>query len=214
MSASRTTPAPPSDGKWISRLNGLVTTILALGVIGAVLGLVNTAAMALPWPNAYGFRGLWAPDARVLLDGVVQPGVRQVDATISLTLNDPEHAPLLAVLQLFTWVPGTATVLAVLFLLQRITAAGVAGDRLLFSAETVVRLRRIGTILMIGSAGAFVLDFAARTVAAHMLMVHASAVPGMIEPPVLALMMGMGAFVVAEVVRRGLVMLDELEGTI
>ncbi|GAA2310270.1 hypothetical protein GCM10010149_70790 [Nonomuraea roseoviolacea subsp. roseoviolacea] len=130
------------------------------------------------------------------------------------TLYDPAHAPLLAVLHLLTWLPGMLAILLSLFWLVRITGRGVAGDRAFFSAATVRDLRRIGTVLTLGSLAAFALDFAATSVAARLLTVDPPLVPGDIEPPVVAVLMGVGAFVAAEVIGRGPAMLDDLEGTV
>ncbi|MEO3875869.1 DUF2975 domain-containing protein [Nonomuraea sp. B12E4] len=137
-----------------------------------------------------------------------------MNVMVEATLYDPARAPLLAALHLVTWVPGTLVLLVSLFWLVRITGRGVAGDRALFSTHTARDLRRIGTIITLGSLVAFALDFAAKTAAARMLTVEAYLVPGEVEWPIPAVVMGVGAFVVAEVIGRGLAMFDELEGMI
>ncbi|MEV0146107.1 MULTISPECIES: hypothetical protein [unclassified Nonomuraea] len=108
------------------------------------------------------------------LDGALSPGVRALDVMVTATLYDPGRAPLLAALHLLTWLPGTLAILLSLFWLVRITTRGVAGDRALFSADTVRDLRRIGAVLTLGSLTACALDFAAKTAAARMMTVDAA----------------------------------------
>ncbi|MFG1612408.1 hypothetical protein ACGFI3_06595 [Nonomuraea wenchangensis] len=182
MSDSPTATAPGAAGPWTRRLHLLLTTALVLGVLAFLARLIADVILALPTAKAdYGFTGLWPSHARVSLDGALAPGVRAVDVVVEATLHDPARAPLLASLHLLTWLPGALVMLFSLFWLVRITTRGVAGDRTLFSADTVRDLRRV---------------------------------PGDVGSPLVAVLMGVGAFVVAEVIGRGLAMLDELEGTI
>ncbi|MER7367083.1 DUF2975 domain-containing protein [Nonomuraea wenchangensis] len=215
MPDSPTAAAPAAAGPWTRRLHLLPTTALVLGVLAFLARLIADVILALPTAKAdYGFTGLWPSHARVSLDGALAPGVRAVDVVVEATLFDPARAPLLAALHLLTWLPGALVMLFSLFWLVRITTRGVAGDRTLFSSDTVRDLRRIGAVLTLGSLAACALDFAAKSVAARMTTIDAYVVPGDVGSPLVAVLMGVGAFVVAEVIGRGLAMLDELEGTI
>ncbi|RVX40933.1 DUF2975 family protein [Nonomuraea polychroma] len=215
MPGSPTATAPSAVGAWTRRLHALLTTALVLGVLASLTRLIADVILALPTAKAdYGFTGLWPSHASVSLDGALAPGVRAVDVMIEATLYDPARAPLLAALHLLAWLPGALVMLLPLFWLVRITSRGVAGDRALFSADTVQDLRRIGAILTLGSLAACALDFAAKTAAARMMTINAYLVPGDVDWPLVAVLMGVGAFVVAEVIGRGLAMLDEIEGTI
>ncbi|MEV6030489.1 DUF2975 domain-containing protein [Nonomuraea sp. NPDC052116] len=215
MPASSTATVPSAVGAWTRRLHALLTTVLVLGVLASLARLIADVILALPTVKAdYGFTGLWPSHARASLDGALAPGVRAVDVMIEATLYDPARAPLLAALHLLTWLPGALVMLFSLFWLVRITSRGVAGDRALFSADAVRDLRRIGAVLTLGSLVACALDFAAKSVAARMMTIDAYVVPGDVDWPLVAVLMGVGAFVVAEVIGRGLAMLDEIEGTI
>lgn len=215
MPGSPTATAPSAVGAWTRRLHALLTTALVLGVLASLTRLIADVILALPTAKAdYGFTGLWPSHASVSLDGALAPGVRAVDVMVEASLYDPARAPLLAALHLLTWLPGGLVMLFSLFWLVRITSRGVAGDRALFSADTVRDLRRIGAVLTLGSLAACALDFAAKSTAARMMTIDAYVVPGDVDWPLVAVLMGVGAFVVAEVIGRGLAMLNEIEGTI
>ncbi|MEU8106890.1 DUF2975 domain-containing protein [Nonomuraea muscovyensis] len=216
MSDGRGTLVARMDRRWTRRLHVLLTAATVLFTLLLVGGLVQSAAMAVPGEprNGAGFAGLRLPSAGVPLGGTLVPGVHAVDVRVEASLYDPERAPLLAGLFLFTWLPTVLIIVVALFLLTRIATRGLAGDRALFSADTVGDLRRIGAVLLIGSPVAFALDLGAKTVAAHLTVTDAWVALGDAASPVAGMLMGMGAFVVAEVIGRGLVMLDELEGTI
>ncbi|GAA3707685.1 hypothetical protein GCM10022224_086570 [Nonomuraea antimicrobica] len=215
MPSSPTTTAPPAAGVWTRRLHALLITTLVLSLLASLAGLIADVMSALSMAKAdYGFTGLWPSRADVSLDGALAPGVRALHVTVEATLHDPARAPMLAALHLFTWLPGALVLVFSLFLLVRITSRGVAGDRALFSTDTVRDLRKIGTILTLGSLAACALDFAAKTVAARMMTVDAYVVPGDVGWPFVSVLTGVGVFVVAEVIGRGLAMLDEIEGTI
>ncbi|MBN6054280.1 DUF2975 domain-containing protein, partial [Nonomuraea sp. RK-328] len=173
----------------------------------AALGYVPATAGA--WT-----RRLHAILTTALVLGALALLARLAGEVIHVALYDPAHAPLLAALHLLTWLPGMLAILLSLFWLVRITGRGTAGDRAFFSTGTVRDLRRIGAVLTLGSLAALALDFTAKTVAARMLTVDPRLVPGDIDVPVVTVLMGVGAFVAAEVIGRGLAMLDDLEGTI
>ncbi|MEV0195628.1 DUF2975 domain-containing protein [Nonomuraea sp. NPDC050691] len=207
---------PSAAGAWTRRLHAILTTALVLGalaLLARLAGDVILAAVPAAKPD-FGFTGLRPSHTGVSFDGALAPGTRAVGATVDVALYDPAHAPLLAALHLLTWLPGMLAILLSLFWLVRITGRGTAGDRAFFSTGTVRDLRRIGAVLTLGSPAALALDFTAKTVAARMLTVDPRLVPGDIDVPVVTVLMGVGAFVAAEVIGRGLAMLDDLEGTI
>lgn len=217
MSGESRARAATARGGWIGRMHWLVTLALVIAVLTAVGGLVQNVAMAVPGgPRAgAGFGGLWPTRADVSLADALAPGVHTVQVSIEASLYDPSRAPLLGALHLLTWLPGMLIVLFVLFRLFRITLRGQGGDRQLFSAATVADLRKIGTVLIAGTLTALALDFAAKTVAARMLIVDPYAVvPGDVLNPIPGLLVGLAAFVVTEVIGRGLALVDDLEGTI
>jgi hypothetical protein len=89
-----------------------------------------------------------------------------------------------------------------------------SGDRALFSAITVTLLRRLGWILILGSLASALLGMVAEALLASMLL----ATNVLFYPPSSALLgalvAGFIALSVSEIVRRGLVLLEEVEGTV
>ncbi|MEU0568678.1 hypothetical protein ABZ297_25315 [Nonomuraea sp. NPDC005983] len=177
-------------------------------------GVVAGVLMVLPGSRDFGVEGLWPEGARVSLDGVLTRGTEVVQTKVHLSLYNAGQAPVIAVLSLLTWMPGALTALLVCFSLRRITRHCRFSDRALFSQVTISQLRRIGAVLVIGSLVSFLLDAGAKAVATRMMMNDGYVLPSVGDLPVLAVFAGVGVFAVAEVIRRGMVMFDELEGTI
>ncbi|MFC4585372.1 DUF2975 domain-containing protein [Sphaerisporangium corydalis] len=205
-----------AGNRWFGRLHVIVVLMLIGSGLAVLGGLLTTVVLALQSGRHvdYGFPGLWPAQDKVDLEQGLTPGTQVVRTMVELTAFNAGDRPALTALFVLTWLPTTLTAFLALFWLSRITLPGGFGDNVLFSVRTVTLLRRIGKVLVIGSLAAVALDFAAKTAAAHILLQGAYAIPGTIVSPFFALAAGTGAYVVAEVIRRGLEMLDDLQGTI
>ncbi|WP_214416762.1 DUF2975 domain-containing protein [Sphaerisporangium fuscum] len=207
-------PPAASGGRWFARLHTLLVLMLVLGCVGASAKLLSTVIMGVPGQAAFGFEGLRLPRAQIGLDHVLTSGTRVVRVAVEAEIRNSGHAPVVALLHLFTWLPGALTFLLALFWLTRITLPSAWSDAALFSVTTLIHLRRIGKVLILGSVAAFVLDLVAKSIAARILIEGAYVLPGDLAWPFMPVLTGIGAYVLAEVVRRGHVMSDELQGTI
>ncbi|MGW4639119.1 hypothetical protein ACWEN6_11345 [Sphaerisporangium sp. NPDC004334] len=209
-------PAPPEGSRWFIRLHTILVVMLVLGGFGLALALLANILGAFPGGGrVFGMTGLWLPDAKVRLDGAVTSGTSVTSTMVEVSLGNRGQAPTIALLTLLTWLPGTMTIYWAVLLLSRIVSPQTGyGDHSLFSERTATCLHRIGKVMIWGSLAAFVLDFCAKTAAAHMLLQHNSLLPGALAWPFAGVLTGVGAHVVAVVIRRGLTLLDELRGTI
>ncbi|GAA3800452.1 hypothetical protein GCM10022226_20070 [Sphaerisporangium flaviroseum] len=210
-------PAVVAGNRWFGRLHGVVVLLLIGSGLALLSGLLATVVLALQGGGTnvdYGFPGLWPAEVEADLDGGLTPGTQVVRTMVEVTAYNPGDRVTIAALFVLTWLPTALTVFLALFWLSRITLPGGFRDNALFSFRTVILLRRIGKVLVLGSLVAVALDFVAKTAAAHILLQDRYLIPGTIVSPLFGLAAGVGGFVVAEVIRRGLEMLDELQGTI
>lgn len=208
MSPIDDTPGTPA--RWIGRLETVLTVTFALTVVFTVAAAV-LAGLSMFFRPGYGV-DLVLPVGGDAFAEALRPGTRVwpgATATVSMT----QASPAFAGLYLLTWLPGAVTTLLALGGLVRVLRRGRAGDRSLFSAATVSDLRRIGAVLIIGSLAGAVLSMGAKALLAVMLLRgFALTWPGL--PVVLGVVAGLAVLAVAEIVRRGLVMLTDLEGTV
>ena len=197
------------DARWIGRLETTLSVMFALAVLGAA-GLLLVTVVSVFFRPGYGME-LVLPVTETA--GVLRPGARLLAPTASAAVTTTHASLPLAGLYLLTWLPGEATALFTIGGLIRVLRRGRGGDRALFSAETVTALRRIAVVLIGGSVLAAVLSVLAKAGATRMLL-HDFALtwPGL--TPGVGVLAGLGLLAVSEIVRRGLVMLADLEGTV
>ncbi|MEV4114081.1 DUF2975 domain-containing protein [Nonomuraea sp. NPDC049695] len=198
--------------RWLIRLEILLTFGLVLACLGAVAGLAMTAGMAFfGTPTGLGI-SLRVFDVPV--EGMAAAGAAVSDATAEVVVRPEGAAPLAALLYLLLWGPGTTTWLLSLLALVRALRRARSGDRALFSAVTAGHLRRLGWILIVGSAVSAVLGMVAEAMLSSRLVTESHP----FYPPSSALLgsvvAGFAALGVSEIVRRGLTLLEEVEATI
>ncbi|MGI5489451.1 hypothetical protein [Microtetraspora malaysiensis] len=198
--------------RWLTRLETLFTAGLVLGCLAALAAFAASVLIAfVDLPNGLGIplRAFGVPPTGIAADGATLS-----NATIQVTVRPGHPSPLTAGLYLLLWAPPTATGLLALLTLVRALRRARSGDRALFSAVTVTLLRRLGWILILGSLASALLGMVAEALLASMLL----ATNVLFYPPSSALLStlvaGFIALSVSEIVRRGLVLLEEVEGTV
>ncbi|WP_043638660.1 DUF2975 domain-containing protein [Nonomuraea candida] len=198
--------------RWITRLETLLSIGLALGCLGVLAGLATNVLIAFFGAPAGTGVPLRVP--AVPVPGAVAPGASAGAVTAEVMVRPEGAAPLESLLYLLMWLPATVTGLLALFTLVRALRRARSGDRALFSAVTAGHLRRLGWILICGSIGSAVLGWAAEAILSSMLLTDdrlffppPAALPG-------AIVAGVAALGVSEIVRRGLALLEEVEATI
>lgn len=208
---------PP--GRWMDILEGFLTIALILVALAGVA--IVLIAVSVAWPGsslgsfASSLGGITVPalGADVSVGDLLAPGVVAADVAVEVTVRNVEPAPLAGLVYTLGRLPELLIGgLALLWLVQ-VLRGGRADDRVLFSAFTASRLRRIGALLVVGSVGSALLWGIARTVLTHL------ALP---DTPLLfaadfqwfGFLAGIAALAVSEIVRRGVVLLEEVEGTI
>ncbi|MER7500353.1 DUF2975 domain-containing protein [Nonomuraea pusilla] len=198
--------------RWLTRLGTLLTFFLVLAWLEALGLLLYTVLIAFVGTG----NGVGVP-LRVFdvpVAGMAAPDAAIVSATADVMVRHQGPAPLVALLYLLLWAPGVTTVLLALFTVVRALRRVRSGDRALFSAVTAAHLRRLGWILIIGSLAAGLLGMVAEAILASMLL--AQSYP--FYPPsgevVVGVVTGVAVLAVSEIVRRGLVLLEEVEATV
>ncbi|MEU5866307.1 DUF2975 domain-containing protein [Nonomuraea sp. NPDC047529] len=198
--------------KWIHRLEVVLSIGLVLGCLGALTALGATVLIAV-FGTANGI-GVPLRVAGVTPPVAPVPGVEIVSAAADVTLRPRGPSPAAALLYLLHWAPPTATGLLSLYTVVRALRRARSGDRALFSAVTAGHLRRLGWILIIGSLVSAVLGTAAQAILSGMLLTTGPAFVLRPDAPLAGLVAGLCALGVSEIVRRGVVLLDEVEATI
>jgi hypothetical protein len=198
--------------RWIIRLETLLSTGLALGVLGALAGLLANVAIAF-FGTAKGM-GIPLQVFDVPAAGMTVGGATVEAISAEVTVRPRGAAPLVGLLYLLMWAPGTATALLALFTVVRALRRARSGDRALFSTVTADHLRRLGWILIVGSVVSAVLGAVAQAILSPMLLAetHPFHLPS--GELVGAVVAGLAALGVSEIVRRGLALLEEVEATI
>ena len=200
----------PKPLRWFGRLENLLSVFLALGLVAGIIGLAGTVAMVFAHPSA-GIEVI-LPHAHAA-GARVEPGAQLLDGPITATVAADHGSAGFAGLYLLTWLPGAATLLLALWGLVRVLRRGRFGDRSLFSPETLAGLKRVAKVLIFGSLLAAVLSTVAKSVLAGML-VDAFVISWPTSSPVIGILTGLGLLAVAEIIRRGLDLMAELEGTV
>ncbi|MDX3109605.1 hypothetical protein [Nonomuraea angiospora] len=198
--------------RWLNRLGTLLALFLVLNCLGALVLLLNTALIA--FVGTGGGIGLPLRVFDVPVAGMAAPDAAIVSATTDVLVRHQGPAPLVGLLYLLLWVPGVTTTLLALFTVVRALRRAGSGDRALFSTTTAADLRRLGWILIIGSLGTGLLGMVAEPILASMLL--AKSYPFYPPPPEvwIGAVTGIAVLAVSEIVRRGLVLLEEVEATI
>lgn len=200
-------------------LEGVLTIgVILTAVAGAatVLGAVSVAWPGLT-PDSF-TRDLGAVtvpvgDSGVSLGDVLASGVVATETVAEVTVHGLEPGPLAGLVYALGRLPGVVTTGLALVWLVQVLRRGRPDDRKLFSGFTASRLRRIGQLLVIGSVTSALLWTAARAVLTNMALPDGPLfVP--FSFPWFGFLSGVGALVVSEIVRRGLVLLEEVEGMV
>ncbi|MFI6318645.1 hypothetical protein ACIBG8_14045 [Nonomuraea sp. NPDC050556] len=197
--------------RWLIRLETLLTFILVIGCLLAIVGVGADVIIAVAGaPNGFGIQ------LRVYDSPIPTPadGTVITDATTDVIVRPLGASPLVALVHFLGWAPGVATVLLALFTLMRALRRARSGDRALFSDVTADLLSRLGWILVVGSLAAALVGMVAEALLASILLTRSYP----FYPPSLALLgaivAGFAALGVSEIVRRGLILLKEVEATI
>jgi hypothetical protein len=123
---------------------------------------------------------------------------------VTVTVTDP--APVQRLVWVLTGLPTLLVVVAMLFLLLRIVWHARRGDP--FTSDTVRRLRVLAVVAVGGGYLAFIAELLAA--AGLSSTVITDGFVGASEPPIHWFLIGFGLLAVAEVIRRGGRMRDEL----
>lgn len=198
---------------WINRLEILLTFVLALGGLGVLAGLAQTGFIAAGVDNGFSV-DLLAPDVPVTLSGVAAPGAETVGAGVTVHLLPKGPSPLVGLLYLLTWLPGLATILLAVWTLIRVLRRARLGDRALFSAGTAEQLRKLGWIAIIGTTVSSAAQMLAKGLLSSVMLTKGYPFHLVLSFEVVGLIAGFAALAAAEIIRRGLVLLEEVEATI
>jgi hypothetical protein len=213
-------PRPiPVMPRWVGAARGLA----AFGLLGAVLFVVYVGVQAYLIGNAGGYpvgaTRLPLADVRSALP--VAEGWRFASLSQYLDLPVAPNGPRpdLQALYLGAALPPALLTLAAMTMLLRLVAMHDMGeDRVLFSSETVRRLRHIGWLILGTSVALGVVRVVTWNVAEETLLpegVHL-AEPTALGAPLSGpgILLGIGLLLLAEVVQRGRRMREELEGVV
>ncbi|MCO1575081.1 hypothetical protein M8C13_04815 [Crossiella sp. SN42] len=117
-------------------------------------------------------------------------------------------------LALLTWLPYAVVDVVVLFLVARVVRQANVGERPLFAATTARSFRRIGFLLLLGNLVAGVLDSLGRSALTGVVLTG----PSMFQWPdgraIAWALVGLVGLAVSEIVWRGVVLREEVEGTV
>lgn len=182
-------------------LVGLIGTILFMGLDFALPVLDGKpVTAAIPMEDVGGDPAR----ASELPDGVTIPA----DALVEVRIADPSTHQLVA--SGLTSLPTMFVVLGVLALLWHLLRHARRGDP--FTGGTVRRLRVLGILTVVGGTLAGVVETIATLDLVH--TVTGDTGTAMYDFPFLWLLAGFGFLAIAELVRRGTVMRDELEAVV
>lgn len=198
--------------RWITRLEILLSFALVLGCLGALAALgANVLIAFFGTPNGMGIplRVFDVPSS-----GMAAGGASIGDVTAEVVVRPEGAAPLAGLLYLLMWAPGAATALLALFTLVRALRRARSGDRELFSSVTAGHLRAMGWILIAGSLVSAVLGSASEAILSSMMLAESYAFHAPPSAVLGGVVAGFAALGVSEIVRRGLVLLQEVEATI
>ncbi|GAA4534626.1 MULTISPECIES: DUF2975 domain-containing protein [Nonomuraea] len=198
--------------KWLTRLENLLTLLFVLACLGALGLLLSTGLIAFSGTAS----GVGVP-LRIFdvpVTGMAAPDAAIISASADVTVRHQGPAPLVGLLYLLVWAPGVTTTLLAMFTVVRALRRARSGDRMLFSAVTAAHLRRLGWILIVGSLATGLLGMVAEPILASMLLAKSYSFYPPSGEEVAGVVTGVAVLAVSEIVRRGLVLLEEVEATI
>ncbi|MGO1054362.1 DUF2975 domain-containing protein [Crossiella sp. CA198] len=180
-----------------------------LAVVAAFLGILRLIEMGIRLTVGQQSVGLamsaTAPEA-------LAPGFRVGGGIVTFLARDGSAEFFWLVL--LTWLPYALIDVVALLLVARVMRRINVGERPMFAATTVRSLRHIGFLLLLGNLAAGVLDSVARSGLTEVVLTG----PGMFQWPdgraLTWALVGLAALAGSEIVRRGVVLRDELEGTV
>jgi hypothetical protein len=192
---------------WLAELQGMLTAVLVL------------APLVMFWNEAPALgNGHTGPDVRAsYVDGVagatggLRPGAEVTGGSqVEVLIVDPSGGQVVA--WLFTWLPSFALFMTVVVLLRRLVRDARRGDP--FTLTTVRRLRILAAVTLAGGAAASLLEYGAGLMVAWLALESGVFVEpyGFVRST--ALLVGLAFLVIAEVVKRGCAMREELETVI
>lgn len=209
-------PGPATAGTPLPRSGSMrwLHTLVALAVLGAAASfLFRLAALALPLVPGQFDDGVSAtvpllglPDQP--LPGVV-PGVTLSGGDASVFIENPD--PLQHTLAVLAGIPGSAVYLVFFVLLLRLVRTERRLDP--FTAPSARRLRFLGSLLAGGAVGATFVEMIIKAELSAALTVSGTRSVYW-DFPFYAVISGFGLVVVAELLLRGGMMREDLEGTI
>ncbi|MDA0635774.1 DUF2975 domain-containing protein [Nonomuraea sp. MCN248] len=196
--------------RWLTWLENLLSLFLVLACLSALGLLLNT--VIITFVGTAGGVPLRVFDVPVA--GMAAPDATITSATAEVTVRLQGPAPLVGLLYLLLWAPGVTTTLLALFTVVRAVRRARSGDRMLFSAVTAAHLRRLGWILIVGSVATGLLGMVAEPILASMLLAKSHPLYAPSGQELAGVVTGVAVLAVSEIVRRGLVLLEEVEATI
>ncbi|MEV4111952.1 hypothetical protein [Nonomuraea sp. NPDC049695] len=198
-------------GSWLRWLYGLLLLALFAVVLLAVRELVTSVTLA--FGQAATVR-VSIPSDQVQISSALSPGAElnsdHLDATVRVV-----GTPALGLYHLLTWLPLAVVNVLSFWWLARLLAVGLKSDRALFSPQTTRRLRLIGVVQLAGAAVIpLTTDMIRSTISIHAL--GSGAYYSDLSPQAFTggVLIGFAALAVSEVIRKGRLMLEDLEGTV
>lgn len=190
---------------WLRELHVLL--ICGLVVVAAGLAIVTGLAVSGPLAASVPVDHAIAADA---LTGM-RPGVA-LDSHSMVEVSVRNPSPWQATLGILAVAPTGLVVLAMFAILLGVVRHARRHDP--FTTATVLRLRWLGVVVMVGGALAWAMEFAASfALAATVSRSGAGGTLTLIEP-MMWVVIGFGYLAVAEVINRGRAMRDELADVI
>ncbi|MFI9556236.1 DUF2975 domain-containing protein [Nonomuraea endophytica] len=198
--------------RWITRLEITFSIGFVLGCLGALAVLANAAVMAFTGTaNGVGVN-LNVPGT--LPAGMLAEGAAYVGSGAEVLVRPVGASPAIAGLYLLDTLPAVVTGLLAVGILIRVLRQARSGDRALFSAGTAGHLRTLGWVLIAGSIAAALLGWLAKTLLSSMLLAESFMFQPLPGGGLIGVVAGAAALGIAEIVRRGLALLQEVEATI
>ncbi|MEV4893104.1 DUF2975 domain-containing protein [Nonomuraea sp. NPDC055795] len=198
--------------RWITRLEITFSIGFVLGCLGALAVLVQAAGMAFAGTAGGVGVNLNVPGA--LPAGTLAEGAAYVGSGAEVTVRHVGPSPAVAGLYLLDTLPGVVTGLLAVGILIRVLRQARSGDRALFSAGTAGHLSRLGWVLIAGSIATALLGWLAKTLLSSTLLAESFMFQPLPGGGLIGVVAGAAALGIAEIVRRGLALLQEVEATI
>lgn len=192
---------------WLGELQGLTVLVGVVAVVGSAV------RVAVP---VFGDAGVPVELRARSLDGLPggHPEVGGVtvdaDGAVEAVVGDPSGRQVL--LSVLTWMPTVVLVVAVLALLFLVLRDARTGDP--FTARTVRRLRILAGVSIVGGEAAAITEGLCGMGLVGTVVPAADGLYGMLYLPVGWLFAGFAFLAVAELIRRGRALREELAGVV